>query len=107
MKKESRASKIASGFSENMDIDALAALANQITAPIMPITKIVPPVTASVAAPVEVVLEETETAVEMPKKDRRFTIILPHDLYMKMVLKTKSEGISFTKYIHELMEKDL
>ena len=107
MKKESRASKIASGFSENMDIDALAALANQIAAPSMPSAVIAPPVVAPVTAPVEIVLEETETVAETPKKDRRFTIILPHDLYMKMVLKTKSEGISFTKYIHKLMEKDL
>ena len=45
--------------------------------------------------------------VESPKKDRRFTIILPHELYMKMVLKTKSEGTSFTKYIHQLMANDL
>jgi predicted DNA binding CopG/RHH family protein len=84
MKKESKASKIAGGFNDNLDIDKLASVANQISTP-------------SVAKP----------KAEPEKKDRRFTIILPHDLYMKMVIKTKSDGISFTKYIHELMESDL
>jgi predicted DNA binding CopG/RHH family protein len=85
MKKESRASKITGGFNDNLDIDKLANVANLMS-----------------ASPA-VVKEKEETQ----KKDRRFTIILPHDLYMKMVLKTKSEGISFTKYIHQIMGDDL
>ena len=89
MKKESKASKIAGGFNDNLDIDKLASMASQMTTP-------------SVSAPKKAIV-----AVEQPKKDRRFTIILPHDLYMKMVLKTKSDGISFTKYIHQLMGDDL
>ena len=89
MKKESKASKIAGGFNDNLDIDKLASMASQMSTP-------------SVSAPIQAVV-----AAEQPKKDRRFTIILPHDLYMKMVLKTKSDGISFTKYIHQLMGNDL
>ena len=89
MKKESKASKIASGFDDGLDIDKLANMASQISAP---------PLSHTVSTKVE---------IESPKKDRRFTIILPHDLYMKMVLKTKSEGISFTKYIHQIMGDDL
>jgi predicted DNA binding CopG/RHH family protein len=89
MKKESKASKIAGGFNDNLDIDKLASMASQMSSP-------------SVSAPKQAVV-----AVEQAKKDRRFTIILPHDLYMKMVLKTKSDGISFTKYIHQLMGDDL
>lgn len=90
MKKESKASKIAGGFNDNLDIDKLASMASQMSTP-------------SVSAPKQAVV----AAAEQPKKDRRFTIILPHDLYMKMVLKTKSDGISFTKYIHQLMGDDL
>lgn len=93
MKKESKASKITGGFNDNLDIDKLASMASQISTP-------------SVSAPKQTVVEET-TVEEQPKKDRRFTIILPHELYMKMVLKTKSDGMSFTKYIHELMSADL
>jgi predicted DNA binding CopG/RHH family protein len=89
MKKESKASKIAGGFNDNLDIDKLASMASQMSTP-------------SVSAPKQAVV-----AVEQAKKDRRFTIILPHDLYMKMVLKTKSDGISFTKYIHQIMGDDL
>jgi predicted DNA binding CopG/RHH family protein len=89
MKKESKASKIAGGFNEGLDIDKLASMASQMSTP-------------SVSAPKQAVV-----ATEQAKKDRRFTIILPHDLYMKMVLKTKSDGISFTKYIHQLMGDDL
>jgi predicted DNA binding CopG/RHH family protein len=89
MKKESKASKIAGGFNDDLDIDKLASMASQMSSP-------------SVSAPKQAVV-----AVEQAKKDRRFTIILPHDLYMKMVLKTKSDGISFTKYIHQLMGDDL
>jgi predicted DNA binding CopG/RHH family protein len=85
MKKESRASKITGGFNDNLDIDKLANVANLMSA-------------------TPAVVKEKE---EIQKKDRRFTIILPHDLYMKMVLKTKSEGISFTKYIHQIMGDDL
>jgi predicted DNA binding CopG/RHH family protein len=85
MKKESRASKITGGFNDNLDIDKLANVANLMSTP-------------------PTVVKEKE---EIQKKDRRFTIILPHDLYMKMVLKTKSEGISFTKYIHQIMGDDL
>ena len=84
MKKESKASKIAGGFNDDLDIDKLASVANQISTPSV-----------------------TKQKTEPLKKDRRFTIILPHDLYMKMVLKTKSDGISFTKYIHQIMEDDL
>ncbi len=89
MKKESKASKIAGGFNDGLDIDKLASMASQMSTP-------------SVSVPKQAVV-----AVEQAKKDRRFTIILPHDLYMKMVLKTKSDGISFTKYIHQLMGDDL
>jgi predicted DNA binding CopG/RHH family protein len=89
MKKESKASKIAGGFNDGLDIDKLASMASQMSTP-------------SVSTPKPAVI-----AVEPAKKDRRFTIILPHDLYMKMVLKTKSDGISFTKYIHQLMGDDL
>jgi predicted DNA binding CopG/RHH family protein len=89
MKKESKASKIAGGFNDGLDIEKLASMASQMSTP-------------SVSAPKQAVV-----AVEQAKKDRRFTIILPHDLYMKMVLKTKSDGISFTKYIHQLMGDDL
>jgi predicted DNA binding CopG/RHH family protein len=89
MKKESKASKIAGGFNDNLDIDKLASMASQMSTP-------------SVSTPKQAVV-----AVEQTKKDRRFTIILPHDLYMKMVLKTKSDGISFTKYIHQIMGDDL
>ena len=71
----------------------LAKMANQISAP--------------QSEKKAIVLEKAAVEEIMLKKDRRFTIILPHDLYMKMVLKTKSNGISFTKYIHRLMEKDL
>ncbi len=95
MKKESKASKIAGGFMDDgLDIDKLAAVANQISTP-------------SVYTPKSSEVEVPVAAEEPPKKDRRFTIILPHDLYMAMVLKTKSEGTSFTKYIHKLMESDL
>ena len=95
MKKESKASKIAGGFMDNgLDIDQLAAVASQISTP-------------SVFAARTVEVEVPTPAEETLKKDRRFTIILPHDLYMAMVLKTKSEGTSFTKYIHKLMESDL
>lgn len=86
MKKESKASKIAGGFNDNLDIDKLANVANQMTTPSV---------------------SDNKVKAEQPKKDRRFTIILPHDLYMKMVLKTKSDGISFTKYIHQIMGDDL
>ena len=86
MKKESKASKIAGGFNDNLDIDKLANVANQMTTPSV---------------------SDNNVKAEQPKKDRRFTIILPHDLYMKMVLKTKSDGISFTKYIHQIMGDDL
>ncbi|MBL7817106.1 MAG: hypothetical protein JNL70_18935 [Saprospiraceae bacterium] len=98
MKKESKASKIAGGFMDNnLDIEKLAAVASQISTP-----------TPSVSTPQTVEIEvPSPIAEEQLKKDRRFTIILPHDLYMAMVLKTKSEGTSFTKYIHKLMEKDL
>ena len=89
MKKESKTSKIAGGFNDSLDIDKLANMASQMSTP-----SVSPPKQAVVAA-------------EQAKKDRRFTIILPHDLYMKMVLKTKSDGISFTKYIHQLMGDDL
>jgi predicted DNA binding CopG/RHH family protein len=89
MKKESKISKIAGGFNDDLDIDKLASVASQMTTP-------------SVLASAQTVV-----AVETGKKDRRFTIILPHELYMRMVLKTKSDGISFTKYIHQLMENDL
>ena len=88
MKKESRASKITGGFNNNLDIDKLANVANLMNNSPTP----------------SAVVKEKE---EIQKKDRRFTIILPHDLYMKMVLKTKSEGISFTKYIHQIMGDDL
>ena len=67
MKKESKASKIAGGFNDGLDIDKLASMASQMSTP-------------SVSAPKPAVV-----AVEQAKKDRRFTIILPHDLYMKMV----------------------
>jgi hypothetical protein len=100
MKKESRASKITSVF-DNLDIDKLSSVASQMSTPSVS-APLQTPVQVPVQAPVEI-----EVASENPKKDRRFTIILPHDLYMKMVLKTKSEGISFTKYIHAIMEKDL
>lgn len=98
MKKESKASKIAGGFMDNnLDIEKLAAVASQISTP-----------TPSVLTPKTVEIEiPAPVAEEQLKKDRRFTIILPHDLYMAMVLKTKSEGTSFTKYIHKLMESDL
>jgi predicted DNA binding CopG/RHH family protein len=89
MKKESKASKIAGGFNDGLDIDKLASMASQMSTPLVPAPK------------------QAVVAVEQAKKDRRFTIILPHDLYMKMVLKTKSDGISFTKYIHQLMGDDL
>jgi predicted DNA binding CopG/RHH family protein len=89
MKKESKISKIAGGFNDDLDIDKLANVASQMTTP-------------SISTSVTTVV-----AVETGKKDRRFTIILPHELYMRMVLKTKSDGISFTKYIHQLMESDL
>jgi predicted DNA binding CopG/RHH family protein len=89
MKKESKISKIAGGFNDDLDIDKLASVASQISTPSVS------------ATPTTVVTVETE------KKDRRFTIILPHELYMRMVLKTKSDGISFTRYIHQLMESDL
>jgi predicted DNA binding CopG/RHH family protein len=90
MKKESKASKIAGGFNDSLDIEKLASVASQMSAPSTP----------SVPT-AKIVVEEDE------KKDRRFTIILPHDLYMKMVVKTKTKGISFTKYIHQLMQSDL
>jgi predicted DNA binding CopG/RHH family protein len=89
MKKESKISKIAGGFNDDLDIDKLASVASQMSTP-------------SVSTTVTTVV-----AVETGKKDRRFTIILPHELYMRMVLKTKSDGISFTRYIHQLMESDL
>ncbi len=96
MKKESKASKIAGGFmDDDLDIDKLAAFASQISTPSVVTAK-----TVEIETP-------APTAEEPLKKDRRFTIILPHDLYMRMVLKTKSEGTSFTKYIHKLMENDL
>ena len=104
MKKESRTSKITSVF-DNLDIDKLSSVASQMSS-----TSEIPKPTPSVSEPVQVHVPtpvEIELAAENPKKDRRFTIILPHDLYMKMVLKTKSDGISFTKYIHAIMEKDL
>ena len=100
MKKESRTSKITSVF-DNLDIDKLSSVASQMSTP-----SEMPKPTPSVPEPVQATVE-VELASENPKKDRRFTIILPHDLYMKMVLKTKSDGISFTKYIHAIMEKDL
>ena len=95
MKKESKASKITNVFNtEGLDeLEMLAKMANQISVP--------------QSEKKAVVLEKVVEEEELLKKDRRFTIILPHDLYMKMVLKTKSNGISFTKYIHRLMEKDL
>jgi predicted DNA binding CopG/RHH family protein len=89
MKKESKISKIAGGFNDDLDIDKLASVASQMSTP-------------SVSTTITTVV-----AVETGKKDRRFTIILPHELYMRMVLKTKSDGISFTRYIHQLMESDL
>jgi predicted DNA binding CopG/RHH family protein len=89
MKKDSKISKIAGGFNDDLDIDKLASVASQMNTP-----------SVSVAV-------TTDVAEETGKKDRRFTIILPHELYMRMVLKTKSDGISFTKYIHQLMESDL
>jgi predicted DNA binding CopG/RHH family protein len=92
MKKESKISKIAGGFNDDLDIDKLASVASQMSTP-------------SVSTTVTTVT--TVVAVETGKKDRRFTIILPHELYMRMVLKTKSDGISFTRYIHQLMESDL
>ena len=96
MKKESKASKISGGFQDDsFDIEKLAMVANQISSSSPTLT--VPMVEVEVSAPTE----------ETLKKDRRFTIILPHDLYMAMVMKTKSEGTSFTKYIHKLMESDL
>jgi predicted DNA binding CopG/RHH family protein len=90
MKKESKASKIAGGFNDSLDIDKLASMASQMSTP-------------SVSTPKKAIIEDVVEA----KKDRRFTIILPHDLYMKMVMKTKSDGMSFTKYIHQLMTDDL
>ena len=95
MKKESKASKITNVFNtEGLDeLEMLAKMANQISAP--------------QSEKKAIVLEKAAVEEILLKKDRRFTIILPHDLYMKMVLKTKSNGISFTKYIHRLMEKDL
>ena len=96
MKKESKASKISGSFQDDsFDIEKLAMVANQISSSSPTLT--VPMVEVEVSAPTE----------ETLKKDRRFTIILPHDLYMAMVMKTKSEGTSFTKYIHKLMESDL
>ena len=100
MKKESKASKISGSFQDDsFDIEKLAMVANQISssAPTLSGPATVPTVEVEVPAPTE----------ETLKKDRRFTIILPHDLYMAMVMKTKSEGTSFTKYIHKLMESDL
>ncbi len=95
MKKESKASKITNVFNaEGLDeLEMLAKMANQISVP--------------ESEKKAVVLEKAAVEEELLKKDRRFTIILPHDLYMKMVLKTKSNGVSFTKYIHRLMENDL
>ena len=102
MKKESKASKIAGGFqNDGLDIDKLAMVASQMS----PRT---PSVSAPISAPVQTFVVEVPASTDTTlKKDRRFTIILPHDLYMLMVLKTKSEGTSFTKYIHKLMESDL
>ena len=103
MKKESKASKIAGGFqNDGLDIDKLAMVASQMSA------APTPSVSAPISAPVQTVVVEVPASTDTTlKKDRRFTIILPHDLYMLMVLKTKSEGTSFTKYIHKLMENDL
>ena len=100
MKKESKASKISGSFQDDsFDIEKLAMVANQISSssPTLSGPATVSTVAVEVAVPTEEIL----------KKDRRFTIILPHDLYMAMVMKTKSEGTSFTKYIHKLMESDL
>ena len=100
MKKESKASKISGSFQgDSFDIEKLAMVASQISSsfPTLSGPATVPTVEAAVPAATE----------ETLKKDRRFTIILPHDLYMAMVMKTKSEGTSFTKYIHKLMESDL
>ena len=104
MKKESKASKISGGFQDDsFDIEKLAMVANQIssTSPILSGPATIPTVVQTVEVEVSAPAEETL------KKDRRFTIILPHDLYMAMVMKTKSEGTSFTKYIHKLMQSDL
>ena len=104
MKKESKASKISGSFQDDsFDIEKLAMVANQISSSS-------PTLLGSAAIPTVVQTVEVEvsaSAEETLKKDRRFTIILPHDLYMAMVMKTKSEGTSFTKYIHKLMESDL
>jgi predicted DNA binding CopG/RHH family protein len=94
MKKESKASKISSVFNDDFDIDKLVATAEKMTTP-------------SVASTKESIIEPTPTAIAAEGKDRRFTIILPSELYMRMVLKTKTEGISFTKYIQQLLDKDL
>ena len=108
MKKESKASKISGGFQDDsFDIEKLAMVANQISSPspILSGSATVPTVVSPVVQTVAV--EVPASTDETLKKDRRFTIILPHDLYMAMVMKTKSEGTSFTKYIHKLMESDL
>ena len=103
MKKESKASKIAGGFqNDGLDIDELAMVASQISR--TPTPSVSAPISASSQTFVVEVPASTDVTL---KKDRRFTIILPHDLYMLMVLKTKSEGTSFTKYIHKLLESDL
>ena len=103
MKKESKASKIAGGFqNDGLDIDKLAMVASQISR--TPTPSVSAPISASSQTFVVEVPASTDVTL---KKDRRFTIILPHDLYMLMVLKTKSEGTSFTKYIHKLLESDL
>ena len=136
MKKETRTSKITGAFNDtSLDIDALAAVAGQMSA--TPIKKTAPTITtqptigedkpeekalaASVdskpkfaasekeKAPVVTPVQKAAKVAKAPeqKPDRRFTIAMPHALYMKMVMKTKSDGITFTKYLHGLLEKDL
>lgn len=103
MEKKSRTSKISAGFNDSLDIDKLANIATQMTASAsVPVAK-----KTLVPAPAKVVRKEEPHKKETPlKRDRRLTIIVPHTTYMKMVLKTKEEGITFQKYINELIEND-
>lgn len=105
MEKNARTSKITNAFNDKLDIDALANVASLMT--------VSAPISKSVVTPAPTKAEKTERvekkipAIVAPlKKDRRLTIIVPHTTYMKMVIKTKENGITFQKYINELIEKD-
>jgi len=102
MEKTSRTSKISAAFNDNLDIDKLANVASMMK------NSAVAPVAKQVAAPAaaKVVKKKESIKVAPLKKDRRLTIVVPHTTYMKMVIKTKENGITFQKYINELIEKD-